>query len=442
MRERITKLILGVIPVVLILLFYVYVLYSNLLPPELSFRGFTTIIIFLISIYSWATELIPLPVTAFLAMFMLAFSGVVSLADSLYGLGSTVVFLIIIGFFLAAGLTRSGLDKRIAYKILRNSHSENAVLIGLIVMTGFLSMIISNTTTTLLMLPVALHIMHKVRMNNHAILLGIAFAANIGGAGLLIGTPPNIIASEALGWGFYEWMLAALPFTLVMLFLLYVSFVIYFRPKHEKIKKALVPDLGPVKKEEKTAALVIIFTLLLWITSPLHQLPAIVVGLIGGLLMFLFVYNWRYFEKVTSWGTIILIAGAVSIGHSLEITGATAWIANVFLSTTGFTSPVLIAFSFVLLVMAITQFIQNTATAAMFTPVLMGLSPILGIPAQALVIPVAIAVSMTFLAPPGTAPNAIVHGVAKIKTKEMFKAGLLPTLFAIILLFAYCWLFV
>ncbi|UCC91818.1 MAG: SLC13/DASS family transporter, partial [Candidatus Aenigmatarchaeota archaeon] len=395
MRERIGKIFLRIIPVVLILLFYTYVVFSNLLPSGLSFQGFTTIVIFLISIYLWATELIPLPVTAFLAILMLAFSGSVSLADSLYGLGSTVVFLIVIGFFLAAGLTRSGLDKRIAYKILRNSHSENAVLIGLIVITGFLSMIISNTTTTLLMLPVALHIMHKVRMKNQCILLGIAFAANIGGAGLLIGTPPNIIASEALGWGFYEWMLAALPFALIMLFLLYVSFMIYFRPKHEKIQKTLVSDLGPVRKEEKIAGMVIIITMLLWITSPVHNLPAIVVGLIGGLLMFLFVYDWRYFERVTSWGTIILIAGAVSIGHSLEITGATSWIANVFLASTGLTSPALIVFSFVILVMAITQFIQNTATAAMFIPVLVGLSSTLGIPAQVLVVPVAIAVSMT-----------------------------------------------
>ncbi len=442
MREGIGKIFLGIIPVVLILLFYTYVIFSGILPPGLSFQGFTTIVIFLISIYLWATELVPLPVTALLAVLMLAFSGSVSLADSLYGLGSTVVFLIIIGFFLAAGLTRSGLDKRIAYKILRNSHSENAVLIGLIVITGFLSMIISNTTTTLLMLPVALHIMHKVRMDNKCILLGIAFAANIGGAGLLIGTPPNIIAAESLNWGFYEWMMAALPFTLVMLFFLYVSFMVYFRPKHEKIQKTLVSDLGPVRKEEKTAGLIIILTLLLWVTSPLHNLPAMVVGLIGGLLMFLFVYDWRYFERVTSWGTLILIAGAVSIGHSLEITGATSWIANVFLASTGLTSPALIAFSFVILALAITQFIQNTATAAMFIPVLTGLSSTLGIPAHVLVVPVAIAVSMTFLAPPGTAPNAIVHGVGKIRTKDMFKAGLLPTLFAIILLFAYSWFFV
>lgn len=442
MRKRFAKIFLRIIPIVIILLFYISVVSFNLLPSELSFQGFTVIAIFLISIYLWATELIPLPVTAFLAMLMLAFSGSVSLPDSLYGLGSTVVFLIIIGFFLAAGLTRSGLDKRIAYKILKNSHSENAVLIGLIVITGFLSMIISNTTTTLLMLPVALHIMHKVKMDNKCILLGIAFAANIGGAGLLIGTPPNIIASEALGWGFYEWMLAALPFALIMLFLLYVSFMIYFKPKHERIEKKLVSDLGPVKKEEKTAGLIIVLTMLLWITSPLHNLPAIVVGLVGGLLMFLFVYDWRYFERMTSWGTLILIAGAVSIGHSLEITGATTWIANVFLAFTGLTTPALIAFSFVILVLAVTQFIQNTATAAMFIPVLTGLSSTLGIPAQALVVPVAIAVSMTFLAPPGTAPNAIVHEVGKIKTKEMFKAGLLPTIFALGLLFAYCWFFV
>lgn len=430
------------IPVIILLLVYFLVLSFNLLPSGLTIQAFTAMVIFLVTIYLWATELVPLPVTAFFAMFLLALSGSVSLPDSIYGLGSTVVFLIIIGFFLAAGLTKSGLDKRIAYKILRHSHSENSVLIGLIIMTAFLSMIISNTTTTLLMVPIALHIMHKVKMNNKALLLGIAFAANIGGAGLLIGTPPNIIGSEALGWGFYGWMIHALPFTLVMIFLLYVSFMLYFRPKHEKIKKHLVKDLGPLKREEKRTGIIIIFTILLWIATPLHNLPAIVVGLIGGMLMFVFVYDWRYFERVTHWGTIILIAGAVSLGRALEVTGAAKWVAMNFLGLTGLTSPVLIAFSFVVLAMCITQFIQNTATAAMFTPVLVGISSGLGILPQSLVVPVILAVSMTFLMPPGTAPNAIVHGVGKIKTKEMFRAGLLPTIFALVLLFIYCWFFV
>ncbi len=431
-----------VFPVIILIALYFLIALFGALPDGLTYESFTAIVIFLITIYLWATEILPLPVTAFFAMFLLAMSGSVSLADSIYGLGSTVVFLIIIGFFLAAGLTKSGLDKRIAYKILRNTHSENTVLIGLILITSFLSMIISNTTTTLLMVPIALHIMHKVRMNNEALLLGIAFAANVGGAGLLIGTPPNIIGSEALGWGFYEWMVHALPFTLVMIFLLYLSLVIYFRPGHEKIKKHLVKDLGPLKGEEKRTALIIIFTLLLWISSPVHHLPAIVVGLIGGMMMFVFVYDWRYFERVTNWGTIILIAGAVSLGRALEVTGAAHWIATNFLGLTGLTSPVFVAFSFVLLAICITQFIQNTATAAMLTPVLVGLSSGLGILPEGLVVPVILAVSMTFLMPPGTAPNAIVHGVGKIKTKEMFRAGLLPTIFALVLLFVYCWFFV
>lgn len=157
--------------------------------------------------------------------------------------------------------------------------------------------------------------------------------------------------------------------------------------------------------------------------------------------MFVFVYDWRYFERVTHWGTIILIAGAVSLGRSLEITGAAKWIATSFLSFTGLTSPVLVAFSFVVLAMCITQFIQNTATAAMLTPVLIGISSDMSILPQALVVPVILAVSMTFLMPPGTAPNAIVHGVGKIRTKEMFKVGLLPTIFALLLLLVYCWLF-
>jgi sodium-dependent dicarboxylate transporter 2/3/5 len=437
-----SNFVLRIIPILVIFIFYVFVVLNDALPPDLTRQGFTALMIFLVAIYLWATETLPLPVTSFLAILLLSISGSVPIPMSLYGFGSSVVFLIIIGFFLAAGLTRSGLDKRIAFAILRRSHSENTVLIGLILMTFFLSMIISNTTTTLLMLPIAIHIMHQVRLNKEALLLGIAYAANIGGAGLLIGTPPNIIGTQALGWGFYEWMISALPFALVMIFLLYISFVMYFRIKHERIRKHLVKDLGPIKKEEKRAGIIILITLLLWISSPLHNLPTIVVGLIGGLLMFVFVYNWKYFERMTHWGTIILIAGAVSLGKALEVTGAARWAATSFLELTGFTSPLLIAFSFVILALAITQFIQNTATAAMFTPVLMGLSGTLGIPANVLVVPVILSVSMTFLMPPGTAPNAIVHGVGRIKTKEMLKVGMLPTAFAIIMLFVYIWFLV
>lgn len=425
------------IPLVILFLVYVFVIYFSLIPSGLGYPGFTVIMIFLVTVYLWATEILPLAVSSFLAILLLAISGSVTVVDSLYGFGSPVVFLIIVGFFLAVGLRKSGLDKRIAYSLLRRSHSESMVLISIIIITGFLSMLISNTATTLLMVPIALHIMHQVKLNNEAILLGVAYAANIGGVGLLIGTPPNIIGAEALGWNFYDWMVASLPFALIMFVLLYVSFMVYFKPKHERIKKHLIQDLGPMKKEEKITAAIIIITLVLWVTSPLHNIPTVAIGLVGGLLMFLFVYDWRYFEKKTHWGTIILIAGAVSLGWALQQTGAVEWIANGYLGMTGFTSTVLIAFSFVILCMFITQFIQNTATAAMFVPVLVGISQTVGVPAEILVLPVVWAVSMTFLMPPGTAPNAIVHGIGRIKTKEMLRAGILPTVFALIVLFIY-----
>ena len=424
-------------PILILLLVYLFAIYSNTIPAGLGYEGFTVMMIFIATVYLWATEILPLAATAFLAIMLLAVSGSVSVVDSLYGFGSPVVFLIIIGFFLAVGLRKSGLDKRIAYTLLKRSHSEHAVLISVIVVTGLLSMLISNTTATLLMIPIVFHIMHQVKLNNKALLLGVAFAANIGGAGLLIGTPPNIIGAEALGWNFYNWMLISLPFSLIMLALLYVSFMIYFKPEHQKIKKHLIQELGPMKKEEKITAAVVIITLLLWITSPIHNIPTVGIGLIGGLLMFLFIYDWKYFEKKTHWGTIVLIAGAVSLGWALQTTGAAEWIALGYLGLTGLTSPVLIAFSFVILCLVITQFIQNTATAAMFVPVLAGLSGTIGVPAEILIIPVVWAVSMTFLMPPGTAPNAIVHGIGKIKTSEMIKAGIIPTIFALIVLFLY-----
>jgi sodium-dependent dicarboxylate transporter 2/3/5 len=431
------KKMIKAIPLLVLLIIHLTVVCFGLIPPGLEYGGFTALMIFLATVYMWSTEVLPLAVSALLAIMLLALSGSVGVADSLYGFGSPVVFLIIIGFFLAVGLRASGLDKRIAYAILRRSHSENTVLIGIMLITVLLSMLISNTTTTLLMVPIAIHIMHQVRMNKKALLLGIAFAANIGGVGLLVGTPPNMIGAEALGWNFYDWMLPSLPFALIMTVLLYVSFMIYFRPGHERIKKHLIEDLGPMKTKEKAAALIILLTLALWITTPIHNMSVVVIGLMGGMLMFLFVYGWKEFEKRTHWGTVILIAGAVSLGWALQITGATTWIAIGYMGLIGATNPIIIAFSFVLLCLFITQFIQNTATAAMFVPVLVGISETLGVSPEVLVVPVVWAVSMTFLMPPGTAPNAIVHGIGKIETKDMIKAGALPTVFAICLLFLY-----
>lgn len=408
-------------------------------PPGLAIEGWRAIVMFLVIITMWITEVVPLPVAALFALVLQPVLGVASAGQAFSAFGTSAVFLILSGFLLGAGLVRSHLDKRIAYRAIRMSRNSGTALLGVIVVTAFLSMIMSNTATVLLMVPIVLTLCRKAGLDRKAFLLATAFSANVGGVGTLVGTPPNVIASEALGWGFLEWLYVGLPFALMMIPLLYVSLLITYRP-HKVIHKDVLhrlENLGPMTSLEKKAAGVIIATLALWITSPMHGIPAAIVGLLGGFMMFVLVYDWSFLEKHTNWGVIILIGGAISIANALGSTGAAEWIAGGFLSATGLTNPILIAFSFAVLAMAITQTIQNTATTGMLAPILVGVMSGLGITSPGILVIPVIATSMTFLLPPGTAPNAIVHGTGHISTREMFRAGILPTAFALVLLLIY-----
>jgi sodium-dependent dicarboxylate transporter 2/3/5 len=412
-----------------------------LLPPleGLTQAGWYAIIIFLVIIIMWATEIVPLPVAAILAVVLQPVLGVADAGQALSAFGSSAVFLILSGFLLGAGLVKTGLDKRIAYSVIRMSRTSGTALLGVIIVTAFLSMIMSNTATVLLMLPIVITLCKKAGLNSKAFLLAVAYAANVGGVGMLVGTPPNVMASNALGWGFLEWMAVGLPFALMMIPLLYISLVIVYRP-HKVIHSDVLhrlEHLGRLSSPEKRCAGVIAATLVLWITSPLHGIPAAIVGLLGGFMMFLLVYDWKFLEQHTNWGVIILIGGAISIANALSSSGAAAWMAGGFLSFTGLSSPAMIAFSFALFAMAITQTIQNTATTAMLVPILVGVMAGLGVTSPGILVIPVIATSMTFLLPPGTAPNAIVHGTGKISTREMVKAGILPTFFAVMLLLVY-----
>lgn len=422
------------IPVLFIILLYFIIQPSGLTP-----AGWKAILIFLITAYLWVTETFNIAVTAVLAVLMLMLTNTVTPEAALSGFSSSALFLVIIGFLIALGLMSSGLDKRIATYFLKKCKKESSILVGIIAITAFLSMIMTNTTTTLLMLPIVARIASKSNISKVNLFLITAFSANIGGIGMLIGTPPNIIAAEALNLNFNQWFMIGFPFMIVMLALLYLSFRIHFKPR-QKCIKIKTDKLEEFSNKEKTAAAIIILTLALWFTTPLHNISTITIGLLGGLLLMLTTYSWRYFAKKTDWGVVFLVGGAISLGYALESTGAALWVAQNFLSITGLQNPLWIAFGFVAFSLLITQFIQNTATAAIMAPVLIGISASLNIAPAALVIPMAIAVSMTFILPSGTAPNAIVFNKANIKVKDMAKLGIIPTIFALCSLFVLCWI--
>ncbi|MBW3003006.1 SLC13 family permease [Candidatus Woesearchaeota archaeon] len=432
MKKLITKLL----PVLFFILLYFLVQPSGLSP-----AAWKAIIIFLITAYLWATETINIAITAIAVIFMLMLTGTVSPLEALSGFGSSALFLVIIGFLIAFGLMASGLDKRIANYFLKHCKKESTILLGIIGITALLSMIMTNTTTTLLMLPIVARIANKTKMSKVPLFIITAFSANIGGIGLLIGTPPNIIAADVLQLNFNQWFIVGFPFMLVMLGLLYLSFYLYFKPRSKCIK-IRTKKLPKISKKEKTASIIILATLALWFTSPLHNISTITIGLLGGLALLLTVYDWKYFAKKTDWGVVFLVGGAISLGYALQTTGAALWLAQSFLTITGLQSPLWIAFGFVVLSLLITQFIQNTATAAIMAPVLVGIATGIGVAPAALVIPMAIGVSMAFMLPSATAPNAIAFNKANIKIKDMAKLGLLPTALALCSLFVLCWILI
>jgi sodium-dependent dicarboxylate transporter 2/3/5 len=404
-------------------------------PEGLSAEGWRAVAVFVLVVCLWVTELVPLPVAAILGAVLQPLLGIAAPALALSGFASSSVFLILAGFIIAAGLVRTGLDRRIAYAFVGMSRKPDLILLCFILVTGLLSMLISNTATVLLMLPIAVTIAAKTGLDRKMLLLAAAFSANAGGAGLLVGTPPNVMASQAIGWGFYQWMLVGLPFAVIMLVGLWLCFRLDFHP-HRVSHPGRLESLGRMTAGEWKCAGVILFTLALWVTEPLHGIDSVVVGLAGGMLMFLLLFDWRFFERETDWGAIILIGGAISLGNALAGTGAAAWIAGSLLGPAAGASPVLLVFGFCLLAMLVTQFIQNTATAGMFVPILGAAAAQSAGPSASFVVLPAMAVSMTFLLPPGTAPNAIAHGKG-VTTREMLRHGLLPTAFAIALLLVF-----
>ncbi|MBW3012571.1 DASS family sodium-coupled anion symporter [Candidatus Woesearchaeota archaeon] len=434
MNEYIKKLLLVLPAIILVVLFLIIPA-----PERLGFPGWITLLIFLIVIYFWVIEIVPLAITALLGIALLLATGTVSFTEALSGFSSSGFFLILVGFGIAIGLMVTGLDKRIACKILNHCTTERSIIFWTILVTAGFSMIMSNTTTVILMIPILRHLVERAKVNRIALFLAVAFAANIGGVGTVIGSPPNVIAAQALNLHFIDWFVIGFPIALIMLALLFLSFLLYFKLQKKKIK-IKIERLKSMTRKEKLVSFFLILTIIGWFTSPLHGLSTVAVGLMGTVLMLAFVYSWKDFQQNTDWSVVILIGGAISLGTALQITGVAQWLAENVISLTGIEHPLLIIFALVVFSIALTQFIQNTATAAMMVPVLVALSSVYSTEINAFVFPVIIGVSMTFLLPPGTAPNALVHSETKIRTIDMIKAGLLPTAFAFACLFVLSWI--
>lgn len=416
----------------------------------------------------WIAELLPLGITALLPIVLGPSLGIDEIGNITRSYAHPLIFLFLGGFTLGLAMERWRLHERIALLTLsRLGGTPAKELAGFMLATAFLSMWVSNTATAIMMLPIALSV---VRMKNLtsakegnpyavALLLGIAYAASIGGIGTLIGTPPNALLAAYLSEqhqiqiGFAEWMLIGVPVAVVMLALAWFWLARGVAkglsagtktggdPKEQsgrsEFQKRLA-KLGSLSAMERRVAMVFALTASAWIFQPLLDdlLPQLGISDAGiaiacALLLHALPAGDGEGSRLMDWGTtkklpwdvLLLFGGGLALAGLIQDSGLAKAIAE-WLSVLDGLPILLVIGSVTLTVIFLTEITSNTATTAAFLPLLGALALALGLPAQALAVPAAIAASCAFMLPVATPPNAIVFGSGELKVKQMASAGL------------------
>jgi sodium-dependent dicarboxylate transporter 2/3/5 len=417
----------------------------------------------------WATEALPIPATAMMPLAAGPLLGIVPVERAGHGYGSSTIFLILGGCLLALALERWHLHRRIAFLIVaRSGTGARGLVLGVMAATAFLSMWVSNTSTTLMMLPVAVSIAAIVaedparagpaeRNFSTALVLGVAYAATIGGVATLIGTPTNALAvafmeqTYGVRPSFAEWMVFGLPCTLVLLPLAWWTLVAVTHPFHlpqiggaRQIMREQLRELGPMSTAERRVATVGIAAATAWIASPwLRDLPGLGnlsdmgIAMLAGLSLFIVpagsqergaLLRAEDFRRVP-WDTLFLFGGGLALAALIQDSGLSGNIGELLAGVAGWPEFAVTA-TVVLVVLFWTEFTSNVATAATFMPVLAALAAATGQPALELMAPAAVAASFAFMLPVGTAPNAIVYGSGRVSIRDMVRAGLVVDILA------------
>lgn len=438
-------------------------------PSGLSVKGWHTVALALLMASWWITEAMPISVTALLPILLIPILGIDTIKNAVSPYANPLIYLFLGGFMIAIAMERWNLHRRIALNIIKSvGTSPSSIIIGFIISSAFLSMWVSNTATSLMMLPIALSVLELVDRESKdtekynfeiVLVLCIAYACNIGGMGTLIGTPPNALlagfidSNYGVELGFLQWMMVGIPIMIVSLPLMYliltkVVYPINLKeiPGGEELINKELAELGEITNPEKKVAVVFVATALLWISRPLitniiPQLTDTGIAIAACVALFLipvddeengFVLEWKDTKKLP-WGVLILFGGGLSLASAISNTGLAKWIGS---GVAGLNSwPIILLVSLIiLLIIFLTEITSNLATTAAFLPILASVALGLGENPLLLAVPTALAASCAFMLPVATPPNAIIYGTGKITIPEMSKAGLwLNMLFLIII---------
>lgn len=417
----------------------------------------------------WLTEALPLPVTALLPLALFPLLDVTPIATTARPYADSVIFLFMGGFMLGLAMERWGLHRRLALSIiLAVGTAPRRLIAGFMIATAFLSMWISNTATTIILLPVAQSVVTllldrddvdpaSARRFATCLTLSIAYSASIGGAGTLIGSPPNLVvasyASQQLQCqiGMLDWMRFGIPSILLMLPLawFYLTRIAFPFDAHaipggrEQVRAAL-RTLGPMQRGEKVVAAVFALTALAWMLRPqlavwigLPGLSDTGIAIIAASLLFLIparpgqaALDWDTAVRLP-WGVLLLFGGGLSLAAAVSTHHVDQFIAGT-LSGLGHLPPLALLIAVVTLVIFVTELTSNTAVATTFAPILAVVALGLGVSPMLALLAIGIGANYAFMMPVATPPNAIVFASGRVTIGQMARAGLALNLFAII----------
>ena len=450
----------------------------------LSQAGVATVSVGILMAVWWITEALPLPATALLPIALFPLLGVVGIEDATAPYANDLIFLFMGGFMIALAMQRWGLHRRIALlTVLAVGTKPVRMIGGFMLATAFISMWVSNTATTVMMLPIGLSVLALVLgrpedapggeeeevpgggesgveeltgrgASNFAIclMLGIAYAASIGSLATLIGTPPNLFMAGFLqetydiSIGFGEWMLVGLPLAAVFLLIAWVVLTrLVYPPEIDRISggreliRGELREMGQTSRGEKVVLTVFVLTALAWITrEPLTNAFSFLGGLddagiaiIAALILFALPIDWRNgvfsldweTARQLPWGVLLLFGGGLSLANAVTETGVDKWIGSLIAGLKGV--PILLLVAVVAVsILLLTELTSNTATAATFLPIVAGAAIGLDLNPLVFVVPAALAASCAFMMPVATPPNAIVFGSGHITIVQMVRAGI------------------
>ena len=428
-----------------------------LLPPERILPGMSVVeqrvlAIFAMAALFWILEPIPIFATSVLIivleLVMVSDQGLLWFREAPSGaelgilldhkeimetFASPIILLFLGGFFLAMSATKYRLDQSLAAVLLKPFGARpRTLLLGLMGITGLFSMFMSNTATTAMMLAILIPVLQALDPDDPgriAFSLGIPFAANIGGIGTPIGTPPNAIALKYItgeaAIGFGEWMAFGVPYSLALLLICWLLLLNFFPFKATEVKLRLRARFLRTPKAYIVYA-TFVLTLFLWLTDFLHGMNAYVVALIPVAVFLSAGILGKEDLKTISWDVLWLVAGGIALGLAMEQSGLATRLVGII--PFGGLPPYLILLLGAFIGLVMSNFMSNTGTANLLLPVVaalgtagLNLSPIGG--ANGLVLGVTLAVSMSMCLPISSPPNALAHAAGGFETRHMAKAG-------------------